>query len=264
MKFQSITSKNNDRVKQVCFLMRSASARREYGQFALEGLRLCRDAALNGLQADELYFTQKALDKFTADVELIAAHSSNAFLVSDDVFDKMSQTDSAQGVLSVMPVSATCSVSDLDPQGRYVACADLADPGNLGAISRTAEALGVDGMLLFGNCCDPYNPKALRASMGALLRVPMIRFDNFSNGISSLKNLGLETYASVVDLDAETVQNAGFHDGCVVFVGNEANGLTDEIISLCDRRITIPINGRAESFNAAAAAAILLWELMKS
>ena len=264
MNFQPITSKNNDRVKQVCLLMRSASARREFGRFALEGLRLCRDAALNGRQADELYFTQKALDKFPEDIELIAAHSSSAYLVGEDVFDKMSQTDSAQGVLTVLPITKAGSVANLDAKGRYVACADVADPGNLGAISRTAEALGVDGMLLFGNCCDPNNPKALRASMGALLRLPVIRLDCVHDGMSALKEMGFELYASVVDSDAEVVQNAGFHDGCAVFVGNEANGLTDEIVTLCDRRITIPISGRAESFNAAAAAAILLWELMKS
>ena len=263
MDYQVITSKNNDRVKQVCLLMRSASTRREFDRFALEGLRLCRDAALNGLQADELYFTQKALDKFPEDIELISAHSTRAYLVSEDVFDKMAQTDSSQGVLSILPIGDAVSIDDVDSKGRYVACVDLADPGNLGAISRTAEALGVGGMLLFGSCCDPYNPKALRASMGALLRLPVLRFDCVPDGMTVLKEKGLELFASVVDPYADAVQTVDFGDGSVVFIGNEANGLSDETVSLCDRRITIPISGRAESFNAAAAAAILLWELMK-
>lgn len=263
MRYIAITGRNNDRIKHVCALLRSASARRECGQFVLEGLRLCRDAAVNGCRADSLFFTQKAFDKNAEDLALLSEHAQRAYLVSEDVFAKMSETDSSQGVLSVLPFLAEDEPAALNPCGRYVACENLSDPGNLGAIARTAEALGADGMLLFGHCCDRYNPKALRASMGALLRVPMLPCPKVEEGVAALKAAGLELYASVVDSRAEPIQRAGFHDGSVVFIGNEANGLSDTVTELSDRRITIPIRGRSESFNAAAAAAILLWELMK-
>lgn len=263
MDFMPISSKNNERVKQICALMRSSSERKEKGLFVLEGLRLCRDAAYNGVNAEELYFTQRALDKYPQDIVLIAEHSARSYLVSEDVFAKMSQTDSAQGVMTILQNRDPLSIADLDKRGRYVACAEVADPGNLGAIARTAEALGVDGMLLLGSCCDLYNPKALRASMGALLRLPTVSVGDTAEGVERLRVSGFEVFASVVDADAESVLEVDFSEGSVVIIGNEANGISESVVELCDRRVTIPIKGRAESFNAAAAAAILLWELMK-
>lgn len=264
MEYTVITSRSNDRIKQVCRLLRSASARKESRAFVLEGLRLCRDAAENGLVAEELYLTRRAQEKFPADVQTVADSAKAVYRVEEDVFAKMSETESSQGFLSVLSTDTLAPELPLFSNGRYVACENVADPSNLGAIARTAEALGVDGMLLFGACCDRFNPKALRASMGALLRLPMIRYPDGKAGMAALSALGLETYATVVAEDAEPIHQAGFHPGCVVFIGNEANGLTPEMIDACQRRITIPIAGRSESFNAAAAAAIVLWELMKA
>ncbi len=263
MSYMTISSKNNDKIKRVCNLQRSASARKKEGAFVLEGLRLCRDAAYNNIDALELYFTQKCLERAREDVEFIIAHSETAYLVTDDVFNKMSDTDSSQGIITVVDTNKLKNCFDLDPKGRYVACENVADPSNLGAIARTSEALGVTGMLLFGRCCDRFNPKVLRASMGAMLRLKVIDFESVDVGFDELSKLGIRTYASVVS-DADcSVSDVDFEDGCVMFIGNEANGLTDELVAKCSRRVTIPIKGKAESFNAAAAAAILLWELMK-
>ena len=259
-----IASKSNERVKRVCRLGRSASARRESGLFVLEGLRLCCDAALNGVVAEEVYLTDRVREKFPDEAALLEGACRALFVVEEDVFAKMSDTESAQGVLSVIATDALPPAPPLDPAGRFVACESVADPANLGAIARTAEALGVSGMLLFGACCDRFNPKALRASMGALLRLPAYGFADTQEGLETLASLGVERYAAVVDPDAQPISKAAFHDGSAVFIGNEANGLTPDLVAACERRITIPIAGRAESFNAAAAAAITLWELMKA
>lgn len=263
MSYLTISSKSNDKIKRVCSLQRSASARKKEGAFVLEGLRLCRDAALNNVYASELYFTQKCLDKCPEDVELIIAHSKNAYLVSDDVFDKMSDTESTQGIITVIDTANVEKSVKIDIKGRYVACENVSNPSNLGAIARTAEALGVSGMLLFGNCCDRFNPKALRASMGAMLRLDVISYDDVKSGVSALRELGLKTYASVVSNADCDVSDVDFTDGSVIFIGNEANGLSDDVIDNCDSSVTISIKGKSESFNAAVAAAILLWELMK-
>ena len=255
-----ITSRSNERVKRVCRLVRSASERRESRLFVLEGLRLCCDAAQNGVPAEEVYVTDRFAEKYPEETALLESVSCGIYVVDESVMAKMSDTDSSSGVMSVISFDEIATPPALNATGRYVALETVADPANLGAIARTAEALGVSGLLLFGACCDRFNPKALRASMGALLRLPVYDCDN----VETLKAAGLELYATVVDPAALPISQAGFHAGSVVFIGNEANGLSREMIDACDKRITIPIAGRSESFNAAAAAAIALWELMKA
>ena len=136
----------------------------------------------------------------------------------------------------------------------------MQDPANLGAVSRTAEALGVSGIILSDNACDPFSPKALRASMGTLLRIPLIILDDFSDEISGL---GLKTFACVVDKNAISVNNLDLNGGCIFLIGNEANGLTEETKKNSDYCITIPMKGKAESLNASVAASIVMWEMMK-
>ena len=148
----------------------------------------------------------------------------------------------------------------INPLGRYVALENLNDPSNLGAVSRTAEALGVSGIILSANGCDPYSPKSLRASMGTLLRMPVIIFDDFSTGI---KQSGLKSFACVVDKQVKSITDIEFGEGSVVMIGNEANGLTDDAKNIADEKITIKMSGKIESLNAATAAAISIWEMMK-
>ncbi len=263
MNFELISSKNNDRIKRVHRLVNSSSERACEGLFVLEGLRLCRDAALNGVCACELYFTDLALSKFADDIELMIAKCDRAFCVTNDVFKKMSATDSAQGVCAVYSTEVLVNVTSLNPIGRYIACENVADPANLGAISRTAEALGLDGMILLGHCCDRLNPKALRASMGALMRLPVIAMSDSAKAVWSMREHGMRVFASVVTADATSIDDIEFADGDIIIIGNEANGMTDATVAECTARITIPISGRAESFNAAAAAAIIMWELTR-
>ena len=144
--------------------------------------------------------------------------------------------------------------------GKYVALENINDPANLGAISRTAEALGADGLILSSGSCDPYSPKALRASMGTLLRMPIFVFGDFA---AEMKSCGLKFYACVPSAADESISNVKFLPGCAVMIGNEANGLTEETKAAAHKKITVPMRGRAESLNAAAAAAIAVWEMMK-
>ncbi|MDR2752881.1 MAG: RNA methyltransferase, partial [Oscillospiraceae bacterium] len=145
------------------------------------------------------------------------------------------------------------------PHHRWAALENVQDPGNLGAIARTAEALGIDGLVVFGGC-DTYHPKALRASMGALLRLPVAQTDDLP---AWLRRTPLPCYAAVPDASAQPAVRVDFSQGGVVVIGNEGIGLSDEAIAACDSRVTIPMPGRAESLNAAAAATILLWEMVR-
>jgi TrmH family RNA methyltransferase len=142
---------------------------------------------------------------------------------------------------------------------RVVALENVQNPENLGAVARTAEALGLDGLLLSGGC-DVYHHRALRASMGALLRLPVTQTDDLPAALCQSR---LPCYAAVPDAGAAPVTQCDFAHGGVIVIGNEGGGLSEEAVAACGHKITIPMRGRAESLNAAAAAAILCWEMVR-
>ena len=255
---KSITSKDNSLIKLVCSLQTSSKARKENGLFVLEGKRICDDAYVSGIKFDKLIVSDTALKKYTESIELFSENAKEIFKIPDSLFKKISDTTSPQGIIALaeMPKKST----EIDKNGRYIALENINDPSNLGAVSRTAEALGVSGIILSADGCDPYSPKSLRASMGTLLRMPVIILDDFSNGI---KQSGLKSYACVVDANALPITSIDFSDGSVLMIGNEANGLTDTAKNIADFNITIPMSGKAESLNASVAAAIAIGEMMK-
>ena len=213
----------------------------------------------NSIRFDKLIISDTAIKKYSDTVNSFALNSDECFVIPDSLFRKISDTKSPQGIIAVCKITDRKS-SEINPRGRYVALENVADPANLGAVSRTAEALGADGLILSADGCDPYSPKALRASMGTLLRVPVFIFNDLAG---ELKKSGLKSFACVVDKNAESIKEQSFKGGSVVIIGNEANGITDETKAAADRLVTIPMSGRAESLNAAAAAAIAVWEMMK-
>ena len=257
--FNIITSRENPLIKLVAALQVSSEKRKRNGLFVLEGLRICKDACDNGIKFDKLIVSDAAAEKYAADTEKFSLISDECYKIPDSLFKKISDTKTPQGIIAVakMPVTGSCGI---DKNGKYIALENVADPSNLGAISRTAEALGVNGIILSSDGCDPYSPKALRASMGTLLRVPVFVTESFAE---TLKSTGLKRYACVVDKTAESIKEQSFENGSVVMIGNEANGLTDSAKQSADVLVNIPMTGRAESLNAAAAAAIAMWEMMK-
>ena len=261
MDFECILSKSNNKVKRVSLLIRSASERKKQGVFVLEGLRLCKDCAISGVTACELYFTQDAYEKHNSDVQVLIENSKKAYCVTDDVISKISDTNNSQGIVEVISFDDIKVKVPINQNGRYIACENVSDPSNLGAISRTAEALGLSGMILIDHCCDVYNPKALRASMGSLLRLPVYYYRDSNDLFTYCSDNNLRLIASVVHGESTEINDFVFKNGDIVIIGNEANGMTNELIDLCDEKITINIKGRAESFNAAVAASIIMWEL---
>ena len=257
--FNVITSRENSLIKLACALQSSAKARKEKGLFVIEGLRIAKDAYDNSIKFDKLIVSQTAFEKYKNDIEIFSQNSKECYRIPDSLFKKISDTTTPQGIIALAPLPKS-ETFGIDKNGRYIALENLADPSNLGAVSRTAEALGVSGIILSGSGCDPYSPKALRASMGTLLRMPVILFDDFPN---ELKKSGLKCYACVVDSSALPITDIEFNNGSVVIIGNEANGITEETKKASDELITIPMSGNAESLNAAVAAAISIWEMMK-
>ena len=138
----------------------------------------------------------------------------------------------------------------------------MSNPSNFGAVVRTAEAVGLDGVIVSGGC-DIYNPKSQRASMGSLFRMDVFETDDLPSFLGELAENGMKIYAGVPDSDALKITEADMSGGVVSIIGNEGNGITDETLSAATHLVTIPMKGRAESLNAAAAASIMVWEMMR-
>lgn len=251
-----ITSPDNPTVRQICRLADSAKARREEGLFIAEGLRLCMDA-VTSVAIKAAVMTEEFFDKHQGHAETISQKAQKTLIVSQKVFKKMSGTQTPQGVVCMCKIPDT--QTSIDKNGKYIALERVADPANLGAVARTAEALGLGGVIVSGDGCDRYNPKALRASMGALMRLPVIEFADFTK---QLTELSMPLYACVVHNQAKPISTVDFSGGAIALIGNEANGLTDEAINIATP-VNIPMKGVTESLNAATAAAIVMWEMMR-
>ncbi len=254
-----LSSRNNPRIKEACAL-KEAQTRRRTGLFLLEGARLCSDAAANGMETVQFFVTEKAAEKYFREFCLMKEKAEQSFYINDSVAQKLADTKNSQGFFAV------CREKKISPEiksdGMYIFTDNIQNPDNLGAIVRTAEALGADGLII-NSGCDMYSPKAQRASMGALLRFPVIKTDDAVSLLLSCKDKGMTVFASVVSSDARKVTDISPSGGAVLVIGNEGNGVSEEIILASDERITIPMRGKAESLNASAAASILIWEFLK-
>lgn len=255
-----ITAKNNPKIKETKALLTSSKDRKEASLFVLEGVRLCVDAVKTGCEIVNVFCTENCMKKYRDEVLGLKNNCKGFFAVSEDVLKNISDTVSPQGV--VCTVKMKQNTFEYENCKKYIALDTIQNPDNLGAISRTAEALGVDGLIIFGGC-DIYNPKALRASMGSLLRLPIKLTDNLLNDLAACEKAGIDTFATVPDRDAKDITTLDFSKGALCVIGNEGNGVSQSVIDACKDKITIKMLGRAESLNAATAASITMWELVK-
>jgi TrmH family RNA methyltransferase len=260
-----ITSRKNEIIKHAARLCSSAEYRREQGLFVAEGARLCGDAVQSDVAVKFLFFTEQAGKKYGDYLDLIQGKAEKIYQIEPHVAELLSETKTPQGVFCVCEMQKSAQdITKLDSGCHYLALENIQDPANLGAVLRTAEALGVGGVILVGSCCDIYSPKVLRASMGAVYRLPFYFSDSMKQAADFLNAKGFTTLAAVPDDRAMRITDIRFENPTVIAVGNEGNGLTQEAMEVCTHRVTIPMLGRAESLNASASAAILMWEMMRS
>lgn len=257
-----LTSKDNTNIKSAVKLKKSAKFRRESGLFIAEGLRVCYDAMLSKAEINTLFVTEKAIEKNSAKYDELSSYAKKTFVISPALFALISDTESPQGFLCVIKaLDKTTQFDTIKNGGKFLALDNVQDPSNLGTILRSAEAFGVDGVIMSKDCCDIYSPKVVRGSMGAVFRLPFIICDSIVGYLS--ENPQLNSYAAVVDSNATDITKLVFAEPCIAVIGNEGNGLKSETISACKVKMTIPMKGNAESLNASAAASIIIWEMIK-
>lgn len=240
-----ISSRTNERIKAVRALQQHKERERT-GLHLIEGDKLVRDAALSGAEIETIY----AL--FDADVP----KGYEVVPVSPSVMEAISTQKTPQSLCAVVRTPSTmCPITY--PHGLIVALDRLQDPGNLGTIARTADALGASGILLSPDSVDPYSPKALRAAMGSTYHLP-VWIGDLTAELPHLKQQG---YACICGhLGGESVLPPHGED-VVLVVGNEGNGVSDAVAALCSL-YRMPMRGRAESLNAAVFAALMMQRLL--
>lgn len=257
-----LTSKDNPNIKNAVKLTKSAKHRRQSGMFVAEGLRVCYDAMLSGAEIITFFSTEKAIEGHIEKFNELQNYANKTYVVSPELFELISDTQTPQGFLCV--IKALDKIGQFDKikiGGKFLALDNIQDPGNLGTILRSAEAFGVSGIIMSSDCCDVYSPKVVRGSMGAVFRLPFAVCTSIKEFLDN--NPQLNSFAAVVDSDAKEINKVSFTQPCIAVIGNEGNGLKPETAASCKSRITIPMKGKAESLNASAAAAIIIWEMMK-
>lgn len=261
--FEYIKSKDNATLKFISKLQNSSSARQENKKIVIEGLRLCRDAVQSGFTVDILAVTESAYNYYETDIKQISLNAKRCILLDNELFVKISDTKTPQGILCVCNmINFEGGIENLK-RGKFIVLENLQDPSNLGAISRTAEAFGIDGIIITSNSCDPFSPKSQRAAMGALFRIPVFVSYSFYTDLKALKQNGFKLFATVPKQTAKEISQVEFPKKCAVLIGNEGNGLSQEAIGICNETVTISMKGKAESLNAAIAASIVMWEMVK-
>ena len=254
-----ITARQNDWIKLTVRLLSSSKARREEGLFAAEGVRLCMDALKSGAEIRLLLFTARGKEKYPEEIRQLRQKAFRAEEVDGALFEKICDTQSPQGILCLLTLCPD-TIGAVQKGKRYLGLENVQDPSNVGTILRTAEALGMDGVFLSGDCCDVWSPKVVRGSMGAVFRLPFADCGNMTDAVRRWTQAGIPVFASSPGGEA-LVGETDFSGGGVMLIGNEGNGLRRETIEAASLSLKIPMNGRAESLNAAAAAAILMYEM---
>lgn len=257
-----ISSTGNGKIKELVKLKKSSKERSNREVFLVEGPKMFREIP-RGLCL-EVYMSESFLrtDEGRAAKERTLEYGAAPEVVSDPVFQYLSDTKTPQGILAVVK-QLRYEMEDLLggvwQTPLVIILENLQDPGNLGTILRTAEAAGATGILLSRGCADLYNPKVTRSTMGSIFRVPFVYSDHLGDAIVSLKERGVRVLAAhlqgSVNLYAETCTAP-----TAFLIGNESRGLTDETAAMADQAVRIPMSGSVESLNAAVAAAVLLFE----
>ena len=259
MSERTVTSLTNPTVKAVraLHLRKERDATR---QFVAEGLKIVTEALATGHSPTILMYGQEAQGHPLLRQAMIATTSGGGEVieVTPEILAKVSRRDNPQAVVGVFRQAFT-ALEALDRLSSpcFVALHRVRDPGNLGTIVRTADAAGCGAVILVGECCDPYSVEAVRATMGSIFAVPIVRaseavFTDWRRGWTG----------SVVGtlLTASTAHHqAAYARPVLIFMGNEQQGLTPEMAALCDVNVKIPMRGRADSLNLAVATGVMIY-----
>ena len=249
-----ISSMSNAQVKRLKELLTKTRARKKQGCFVAEGLRMVRETPADRLES---LFISESFGRLAREAGL---DLSRARILSDAVFKSVSETQTPQGIMAIVR-QQSAELSDLlaakDPLLLFLE--NIQDPGNLGTMMRTAEGAGVTGVIMSRDTVDIYNPKTIRSTMGSLYRMPFVYVDDLCQALLQAEKAKIHVFAAHLQ-GSVCYTDRNYRGASGLLIGNEGNGLTTAAAACACANIRIPMAGQVESLNAAAAAAILMYE----
>lgn len=257
--FIMITSSQNPRIQQVRKLIAQKKERDESGCYVLEGVRLIEEAMKKKEHCRLLLYTDPLSPRAEALVRSFVDQGVDTEEIAAQLMKTISDTESPQGVLAVMEMTKPVIPDKLD----FIIIVDaIRDPGNLGTMIRTAAAAAADILILTPGCADPYAPKVLRSAMGTHFMIPMVQMD-WSEIAAKMKTIpDLQVLASIMD-GGKSCWDYDLCKPTALIIGSEANGISRTAQDISDGKIFIPMPGNIESLNAAMAAGILIFEVVR-
>lgn len=253
-----ITSTSNPQVKRLLQLQKKSKARTEENVFVVEGLRMFVEVPDE--RVEKVYLSEAFYNKKKQELNL---KNFPVEILSDSVFSHVSDTKTPQGILCIVKQKEYNLNEILNVKNpHFIVLDNLQDPGNLGTIVRTAEGAGVDAIFMSKDCVDIYNPKTIRSTMGSIYRMPIIYIEDIPALLDEFRQRGIQSYAAHLD-GKNSYDKEDYECGTAILIGNEGNGLRDEVAKKADVWVQIPMYGQVESLNAAIAASILMFEVSR-
>ena len=271
---ETITSRSNPKIKWAASL-KSKKDRAEARSFMAEGKKLCFEALQRGLPVTHIFVEESRFGDYKAALmeysESETFRTTEIIVVSEEAFDKISTEKSPEGIITIIKYLDFLNITDiiykeeffLKTEKRALALCSVRDPGNLGAVIRSAVAFGVDSIILSKDCADIYNPKTVRASMGSLFGTEIAIVDDLGDFIEKANSSGRRVYAAELTDSAISLGELEVRSTDIFVIGNEGHGIPAEISKKCLGSVYIPISKKTESLNAAVAAAVFMWEQSK-
>lgn len=253
-----ITSTSNPQVKRLIQLQKKSKERNEGRVFVVEGLRMFAEVPRE--RVEKVYISESLYNKKKQELNL---QNLEYEILSDSVFSHVSDTKTPQGILCVIrqeryDVNALMQLTN----PHFIVLDNLQDPGNLGTIVRTAEGAGVDAIFMSKDCVDIYNPKTIRSTMGSIYRMPHIYIEDTLLLLEEFRKKGVKSYAAHLQGE-HSYEDEDYNSGTAILIGNEGNGLREEVAQKADIWVRIPMCGQVESLNAAIAASVLMFEVAR-
>ena len=257
---QTITSKENALIKQIIKL-KEKKHRDNYCKYIVEGVKLIKEAIQENAKIDEIIVREDALNS-----ELLQKHLGECIekfkctKVPSNIFKLITEVENSQGILAI--IEKTSQEQKIDyTQDIILALDDVQDPGNLGTIIRTADSVGLKQIIVSKGTVDAYNSKVIRSTMGAIFRVKIIYAENLAKTLNEIKQKNYEIMVTSLDTK-ESIYDIKLKNKIIV-IGNEANGVSKEIIDIADKKAIIPMFGKTESLNASVATGVILYEYVR-
>lgn len=261
MDFIEISSTRNHNIKLLTTLINNRKERHAQNKFVIEGEKLAKEAFSNSYEIEGIYFTKRAVEKHGLSLKTVINVSKNRYLISERVAEKISDLKTSQGIISLVSMKENQPILNLLDSRRVLILNDIQDPGNVGAILRSASAFGFKTVISSDRTADFYSPKTMRSSMGSVFHLNIISSEDITKEIFSLKNSGFAVLCAEKRPESVSVKSIKNFDKLAVVVGNESKGIDVSVKSLCNFSVEVPIDDGVDSLNVAVASSILMWEL---